>query len=311
MAGSEKSERIKEFVGVGLFALGLLWFISLATHSPEDPVRGFINNGTDYGAKNLIGQTGAFLSYLSFQSFGYAAFLIPGLLAVLGWHYFWCLKIDEIWTKYVGILTLLTALASFLSIAFDFEGGEIVTSADSAGGLVGSWLAANLANSLNRLGSIIFILTLCFLSMFLSTQARIGRSATKGWGTLIRWMNLLSSYVRQTYAKYRQDLRETNKSERRAQGNPLPKIAIEPTPRFDQEPETDDQESADSPQTPPQNGRPSIKKPKPPAASEPLPLSEAPSRAPAERRNGAYVLPTLSLLDSARIVRKIDDRELM
>ena len=152
MARSEKSERIKEFVGVGLFVLGLLWIISLATHSPEDPVRGFVTNGTDYSATNLIGELGAFLSYLSFQSFGYAAYLIPGLLSVLGWHYFWCLKIDEIWTKYVGILTLLTALASFLSIAFDFAAGEIVTSADSAGGLVGSWLAATLTSSLNRLG---------------------------------------------------------------------------------------------------------------------------------------------------------------
>ena len=311
MARSEKSERIKEFVGVGLFALGLLWFISLATHSPEDPVRGFINNGTDYSAANLIGELGAFLSYLSFQSFGYAAYLIPGLLSVLGWHYFWCLKIDEIWTKYVGILTLLTALASFLSIAFDFAAGEIVTSADSAGGLVGSWLAATLTSSLNRLGSIIFILTLCFLSIFLSTQARIGRSATKGCGTLIRWMNIVSNYVRQTYEKYRQGLRETNKSEKRAQGNPPPRIAIEPTRRLKQESETEDQESADSPQAPPQNGRPSIKKQKQPVSSEPLPLSEASSRAPAERQNGAYVLPSLSLLDSVRIVRKIDDRELM
>ena len=311
MARSEKSQRISEFVGVALFALGLLWFISLATHSPTDSVWVFINNGINNSPTNFIGELGAFLSYLSFQSFGYAAYLIPGLLSVLGWHYFWCLQIDAIYTKYVGILTLLTALASFLSIAFDFEGGEIVISADSAGGLVGSWLAANLVNTLNRLGSIIFILTLCFLSIILSTQASIGRMANKGWDTLSRWMNLLSNYVRQTYAKYRQDLRETNQSKKRAKQDSLPRITIEPTPRLKQESENKDEESADSQQTPSQNGKPSIKKQKQPASSEPLPLSEASSRAPAERRNGAYVLPTLSLLDSVRIVRKVDDRELM
>ncbi|MEE3105126.1 MAG: DNA translocase FtsK 4TM domain-containing protein [Acidobacteriota bacterium] len=311
MARSEKSERISEFVGVGLFALGLLWLISLATHSPEDPVMIFINNGTDNSPANYIGELGAFLSYLSFQSFGYAAFLIPGLLSVLGWHYFWCLQIDAIYTKYIGILTLLTALASFLSIAFDFQGGEIVISADSAGGVVGSWLAANLVNALNRLGSIIFILTLCFLSIFLSTQASIGRSAAKGWDTLIRCMNLLSNYVRQTYAKFRQGFRETNHSEKRAQGNPLPAIAIGPTAAMIEESETDDQEPADSLQAPPQNGRPSIKKQNQPASSQPLPPSDASSKASAERRNGDYVLPALSLLDSVRIVRKIDDRELM
>ena len=311
MARSEKSERISEFVGVGLFALGLLWLISLATHSPEDPVMIFINNGTDNSPANYIGELGAFLSYLSFQSFGKAAYLIPGLLSVLGWHYFWCLQIDAIYTKYIGILTLLTALASFLSIAFDFQGGEIVISADSAGGVVGSWLAANLVNALNRLGSIIFILTLCFLSIFLSTQASIGRSAAKGWDTLIRCMNLLSNYVRQTYAKFRQGFRETNHSEKRAQGNPLPAIAIGPTAAMIEESETDDQEPADSLQAPPQNGRPSIKKQNQPASSQPLPPSDASSKASAERRNGDYVLPALSLLDSVRIVRKIDDRELM
>jgi len=311
MAGSQKSERISEFVGVGLFALGLLWFISLATHSPADPVWVFINNGTDNSPANYIGPLGAFLSYLSFQSFGFAAYLIPGLLSVLGWQYFWCLQVDAIYTKYVGTITLLIALASFLSIAFDFDAGEIVISADSAGGLVGSWLAANLANILNRLGSIIFILTLCFLSIILSTQASIGRSAASGWGTLTRLTSLLSNYARQTYEKYRQRLRKVNQLEKRPESKPLPRISIEPTPRLEQESEAEDEESVDPSQAPSLNGRPSIKKPKQPASSEPLPLSEASSRAPAERRNGAYVLPTLSLLDSARIVRKVDDRELM
>ncbi len=311
MAGSQKSERISEFVGVGLFALGLLWFISLATHSPADPVWVFINNGTDNSPANYIGPLGAFLSYLSFQSFGFAAYLIPGLLSVLGWQYFWCLQVDAIYTKYVGTITLLIALASFLSIAFDFDAGEIVISVDSAGGLVGSWLAANLANILNRLGSIIFILTLCFLSIILSTQASIGRSAASGWGTLIRLISILSNYARQTYEKYRQRLRKANQLEKRPESKPLPRISIEPTPRLEQESEAEDEESVDPSQAPSLNGRPSIKKPKQPASSEPLPLSEASSRAPAERRNGAYVLPTLSLLDSARIVRKVDDRELM
>jgi S-DNA-T family DNA segregation ATPase FtsK/SpoIIIE len=45
----------------------------------------------------------------------------------------------------------------------------------------------------------------------------------------------------------------------------------------------------------------------------PLPLgeSDAPSRAPIERKLGGFTLPPLALLDAPRTERKIDERELM
>ena len=44
---------------------------------------------------------------------------------------------------------------------------------------------------------------------------------------------------------------------------------------------------------------------------QPLPLSDAESKAPAERRKGGYVLPPVTLLDAPKDQRKIDERELM
>ena len=38
MAGSFVSRRVSEFIGVALFALALMWLISLASYSPADPV---------------------------------------------------------------------------------------------------------------------------------------------------------------------------------------------------------------------------------------------------------------------------------
>ena len=76
MKESTLSRRISEFLGVALFALALIWLISLVTHDPTDPVW-FFTTGTGHPPVNFVGRVGAFLSELSFQLFGYAAFLIP------------------------------------------------------------------------------------------------------------------------------------------------------------------------------------------------------------------------------------------
>ena len=78
MKESTVSRRISEFVGVALFALALIWLISLVTHDPTDPVW-FFTTGTGHAPMNFVGRVGAFLSELSFQLFGYAAFLIPAV----------------------------------------------------------------------------------------------------------------------------------------------------------------------------------------------------------------------------------------
>ena len=78
-----------KFVGVALFALALIWLIALASYSPSDPVW-FFNTGADLPPANFAGRVGAFLAELSFQLLGYAAYLMPLVVAVVGWHYFWC-----------------------------------------------------------------------------------------------------------------------------------------------------------------------------------------------------------------------------
>ena len=70
-SGSTLSRRFSEVVGVGLFAVALIWLIALATYDPNDPVW-FFSSGTHAIPANFAGRVGAFLSELSFQIFGYA-----------------------------------------------------------------------------------------------------------------------------------------------------------------------------------------------------------------------------------------------
>ena len=87
--------RISEFLGVALFALALIWLIALVTYEPTDPVWFFTTDALHPPA-NFVGRVGAFLSELSFQLLGYAAYLLPGVIAWAGWYYFWCQPFEAI-----------------------------------------------------------------------------------------------------------------------------------------------------------------------------------------------------------------------
>jgi len=78
---------VSEFAGVTLFAVALIWFVALATYSPADPVW-FFNTGSGIAPANFAGRVGAFAAELSYQLLGYGAYLVPLVLAVIGWHYF-------------------------------------------------------------------------------------------------------------------------------------------------------------------------------------------------------------------------------
>ena len=82
MKGSTISRRFREFVGVALFAAALIWLIALATYAANDPVW-FFSTGLQATPANFAGKVGAFLAELSFQIVGYAAYVIPVLLATL------------------------------------------------------------------------------------------------------------------------------------------------------------------------------------------------------------------------------------
>src|SRR6185369_1949395 len=153
------SRRMSEFFGVALFAGALMWLISLASYNATDPVW-FFNTGSELPPANFAGRIGAFVGELSYQMLGYAAYLVPLVLVVIGWHYFWCRAMDAAYTKLLGATLLFGCISSFLALAFgtlDVGGKEF-----RAGGFAGDRLATFLSEYLNRTGSIILILTLLF-----------------------------------------------------------------------------------------------------------------------------------------------------
>ena len=115
MGGSTASRRVSEFVGVALFAAALIWIVSLASYDPSDPVW-FFSTGPLAAPANFAGRVGAFLAELSFQLFGYASYLVPAMLVVIGWNYFWCRSVDAAGTKVIGAGLLFASSSALLSL---------------------------------------------------------------------------------------------------------------------------------------------------------------------------------------------------
>jgi S-DNA-T family DNA segregation ATPase FtsK/SpoIIIE len=314
---------LSEFVGVALFALALLWVIALASYSAADPVW-FFNTGLDTAPANFAGRVGAFMAELSYQILGYAAYLVPLVLIVLGWHYFWCRAMDAAYTKFVGAGLLFGCVSSFLSLAFGTL--EVSGKTFRAGGYAGDWLAALLAEYLNRTGSIILILTLLFLAIILSTQFSFGRLfGVLGQVLRDRWTSILAAYRERREERRRDRQRQEVLKKHLDKGREPREIKVAPKPQ----PVPADQ--GEAPKKPSRtaavvgaaaaalkaaSGRPTpsaatIKRTPPAAPIEPtLPLSE-PERFSPERKRGSYTLPPLALLDAPKGERKIDERELM
>ena len=306
---------MSEFLGVTLFATALVWLIALVTYNAADPVW-FFNTGGQAPPANFIGRVGAFLSELSFQTLGHASYLIPTIFVVVGWHLFWCRAIDAMYTKLVGVLLLFACLTSFLSLAF----GTLSASGKvfSAGGYAGDRLAAQLADYLNRTGSIIFILTLLFLAIILATQFSFGRLFGELFQHLGRWGTRTVGAVRgwwETRQRERQRQEVIKKHLDRAGASTARTEVLAKTPPLARVADRVNRDRGSTADSTPLLGRTTpaaaIKRDRPAMIAPSPRVREMASKAPAERRTAGFMLPPMALLDAPKGEQKIDERELM
>jgi len=307
VAQSTLSRRISEFLGVALFALSLIWLISLVTHEPTDPVWFFTTDTSD-APVNFVGRVGAFLSEVSFQLFGYAAYLLPAALGIIGWHYFWCQVPEAAYTKVFGATLLLACASAFFSLVLG--SAEVVATTFDAGGTVGAGLGTVLTDYLNRTGSIIVLLTTMMLSVILATQFSFGRMFETGIvgsrDMSLRGLGVVRGYFDQ---RRRERARRDVIAKHTKKGSPPPDVPLRPAVV-----------------DPGRGSKPAPKAAEPPAApraavlavvaqkrTDTLPLlpDPEPPKAPAQRKPGSFALPPLALLDAPKAERKVDERELM
>ncbi len=326
-----KSNRGAELLGLVAFAVSLMLLIALATFDPRDPAP-FFKAGPSGAARNFIGPFGAFLAEMLIpQLFGLAALLLPLALGLVGWKLFWCRPIEAPYTKAVGNLFLLLALAALLSLTFGtvgFEGEPV-----RAGGAIGEVLAGLLVSHFNRTGAYIVAATGLFVALILSTQFSFS-AFLKGTGGRVghrlRTLQTALAHYRESRRKERirrEVIRKHAQSHEDAAGLPkIRRVKANDDDAAEAEVGLAPEDADDLPlQAPARAVRPAQRQlpfaaplSQPDETAEPEPLSRSKRRRAAleggplaSETRGSYTLPPLTILDQPKGGAQLDNDRLL
>jgi len=177
-----ENKRLNELIGFVCIMGAVLLALSLISYSPHDPA--FNVSAASMGdnpVRNWIGPVGSYTADLSFQIFGFAAFLLPVALGILGYRWVRSRAVNSQWATLVGYGLLLLSLPSLLSmIHFPDVRGAI-----PAGGLLGGAVSHGLQSGFNFWGAMLVAMAILIVALFLTTSfsfsgAHAWASSSKG-----------------------------------------------------------------------------------------------------------------------------------
>jgi len=161
------NKRFNELVGFLCLTVALLMALALLTYNPKDAAFNVSSPPPDgSAAKNWIGPVGAYSADLFFQIFGFAAFLLPAAILVLGWRWFRSRAIDSQVATLAGYGLLLLSLPALISLLTFIPA---IRGAIPAGGFVGGLVSSGLLASLNR-GAYLVAPALLVVAIFMTTR---------------------------------------------------------------------------------------------------------------------------------------------
>jgi S-DNA-T family DNA segregation ATPase FtsK/SpoIIIE len=173
-----ENRRLNELIGFVCIAVAVLLALSLISYSPHDPA---LNVSTasmaENPVRNWIGPAGSYTSDLSFQMFGFAAFLLPVAIGLLGYRWFRSRAVDSQWATLAGYALLLLSLPSLLSMTHFPD----VRGAIPAGGVLGSVISHELQRGFNWGGAFGIALIMIVVALFLTT--RFSFSGAHAWAS--------------------------------------------------------------------------------------------------------------------------------
>src|SRR5467141_234225 len=170
------NKRFNELIGFLCITLAILIALALLSYSPKD---GAFNVSTSENAvtQNWIGPVGAYGSDGLFQIFGFAAFLLPAAILVLGWRWLRSQAIDSQVATLSGYGLLLLSLPALISLLPFIPA---VRGAIPAGGFVGGLASSGLLASV-KWGAYIVAPALLVTALFMTT--RFSFSGAHAWAS--------------------------------------------------------------------------------------------------------------------------------
>ena len=176
-----ENRRLNELIGFVCIMTAVLIGLSLLTYNPRDAAFNVsAAAGEQNPTRNWIGPVGAYSADLLFQVFGFAAFLLPVAIGMLGYR--WCRSraIDSQAATIAGYVLLLMSLPSLLSL-WHFPS---VREALPAGGLLGTLMSHGLRSGFNVWGANLVAIALLVVAVFLTTSFSF--SAAHAWASGVK-----------------------------------------------------------------------------------------------------------------------------
>ena len=153
--------KIIETIGIGIIILGLLFFLSLITYSPNDPNFIFSENKE---IKNLLGFKGSLVSDFFFQAIGLVSFLIPLSIVITGMNIFFSKKLLILFENLFFIVLYSLVGSLYLSL---FYKESFFLSIGGNGGFIGNYLVDSFISEIVNSNEIIFDLSFIFILILL------------------------------------------------------------------------------------------------------------------------------------------------
>ncbi|MBZ5514169.1 MAG: DNA translocase FtsK [Acidobacteriia bacterium] len=165
--------RLTELIGFLLGVGGLLALLSLVSYRSTDPSFHTATSATS--VHNWIGLVGSYSADLLFQGLGWAAFLVPTTLLIVGIRMLFARSFGAPWTKAIGVALLAGSVATLLEL---FPYTPPVSGLIRGGGLAGLLLTLGLVHVFNNVGAIIVATTAFLTSLFLVTRFSFSTTAS-------------------------------------------------------------------------------------------------------------------------------------
>ncbi len=148
---------LNDVVAIILAAVAVLIFLCLVSSSPDD--RSFISTGSGAATtKNWIGVFGANVAAILLSSFGWTAYLIPLLVALIGWRVY---TADT-------LVPRASRIAGYIFFAVSLSG--LITLAGGYGAIVGEAAAQGTAYFIGNIGAAILLVAVFVSSLLLITN---------------------------------------------------------------------------------------------------------------------------------------------
>jgi S-DNA-T family DNA segregation ATPase FtsK/SpoIIIE len=172
------NKRLNELIGFLCIVAAVLVGLALISYSPRDASFNVsAAGGEDHISHNWMGPVGAYSSDLLFQMFGFAAFLLPVAIGILGYRWFRSQSIDSHAATLTGYALLMLSLPSLLTLARIPE----VRGAVPAGGLLGTLVSHGLKSGFNFGGALLVAIAMFVVALFMTT--RFSFSGAHAWAS--------------------------------------------------------------------------------------------------------------------------------